>query len=72
VRGAVVGGNFSPIAEYSSTVKNWQKIIMKRLWASQKTENICYKTKVVSFEMLLLKSGNKINFGHFLTKIRPF
>jgi hypothetical protein len=25
VRGAVVGGNFSPIGDYSSTVKNRQK-----------------------------------------------
>jgi hypothetical protein len=25
VRGAMVGGNFSPIGEYSSTVKNRQK-----------------------------------------------
>jgi hypothetical protein len=44
---------------------NWLKeirlcLFIKRLWASQTSENIFYKTKVVPFEILILKSVNKI------------
>ncbi len=36
------------------------RLFIKRLWASQTSENIFYKTKVVPFEILILKRVNKI------------
>jgi hypothetical protein len=47
------------------------RLFIKRLWASQTSENIFYKIKVVPFEIFILKSVNKIKIGQFLTKFDP-
>ncbi len=45
---------------------------IKWLWASQTSENISFKTKVVPFENLILKSVNKSKTGKCFTKSWPF
>jgi hypothetical protein len=37
------------------------RLFIKRLWASQTSDNIFYKTKVVPFEILIVKSVLKLN-----------
>jgi hypothetical protein len=45
---------------------------IKQLWVSQTSEDILLETKVVRFEILMLKSAiNKIKIRYFLTKLKP-
>jgi hypothetical protein len=46
---------------------------IKRLWASQASENIFYKTKVVPFEKLILKKVNKMKiFNQVMALLRKY
>ncbi len=65
-------GHISYLAYVSNPQKcrnNWLKeiwlcLFIKRLWASQTSENIFYKTKVVPFEILILKNVNKLKLDN--------
>jgi hypothetical protein len=43
----------------------WSSLFIKRLWASQTSNNIFYKTKVVPFEILINKVLKKLKLDNF-------